>query len=323
MPDIYKYKKSIDKKIVRAVAEVLRTTVISATKIKSGEINHVYKIVTPKKTFIARVFRYKQWPETGKLEWIEKQLSKQKVPHAKLLYYSRDNTFFPNGFMLLEFIEGLSGTEAVKQGVITETQLYTAFGTLARKFHHIKVKKFGPINLGQGEHANFADMQIRGVVKILNTLTKKGALQSNPAEKVAQIIESTLRTQEKHITPTLLHGDMSETNAIVSKDKKVVLIDWDNARAGFWLADFIELSRRQMFEKGWSKNPTRMLHARKAFFKGYGKIPFSSRQIKTFEHTLQIIRQVWQMNYYFFDNVDQKKFNSVKQIFYKLLRESI
>lgn len=321
MSDIYTYKKSIDKKVVKAVEAVLKTAAISSTKLKAGEINHVYKIVTLKKTYIARVFRYKQWPEPGKLEWIEKQLTKLRVPHAKLIYSSRDNTWFPNGFMILEFIEGLSGTEVIQQGLLTETELYRAFGMLAKKFHGVKIKKFGPVNGGQGLHENFTEMQLNGIRKILNLLTKKKALSTNPHPQVEQLINNTLRKFKKQIQPVLLHGDMSETNAIVSKNKKVILIDWDNARAGFWLADFIELTRRQLFLKEWTSNPKRMRAARSAFFAGYGKIPFSPKKLAALEQTLQVIRQIWQMNYYCFDNIDRKKFNTVKQLFYKLLKE--
>ena len=141
MPDIFPYNKSIDKKIKVAVAKVLDTKVLSAHKIKSGEINHVYKVSTSKGFFVARVFRYDDWPENGKLEWIEKQLGRLKVPHAKMVYYSKSKTFFPNGFMISEYVEGVDGTSAVKKGIITEYELYYKFGELSRKIHKIKIKK--------------------------------------------------------------------------------------------------------------------------------------------------------------------------------------
>jgi aminoglycoside phosphotransferase (APT) family kinase protein len=320
MPDIFPYNKSIDKKIKIAVAKVLNTKVLSAHKIKSGEINHVYKISTSKGFFVARVFRYHDWPENGKLEWIEKQLSKLKVPHAKMVYYSKSKTFFPNGFMISEFIPGIDGTKAVKKKIISEYELYYKFGELSSKIHKIKVKKFGLINSGKGTRKNYIDAQLIRAKKILNSLTKKKAFETNPYSEVKKVVIDTLKAYERKIQPRLFHGDMSETNTIVTKNKNIILIDWDNAQSGFWLSDFIELSRRQMFEKSWNTNPKRMQAARKAFFKGYGKIPFSSSEILVLENTLQMLRQLWQMNYYYFDNVNLKRFKETKRIFLALLK---
>ncbi|MBP9686366.1 MAG: aminoglycoside phosphotransferase family protein [Candidatus Doudnabacteria bacterium] len=319
MPDIYKYRPSIDSKIIVAVQEVLHVPVVYVEKIKKGEINHVYKVATARGTVIARVFRYKKWPEDGKLEWIEQQLSKHRVPHAKILYYKREAKYFPNGFMLSEFIDGVSGTEAVVQKIITEAELYTAFGTLTRKIHRVRTEKFGPLNQGRGKYDNYVQMQIDGALDILRKLRAAGALKTNYTDPVTKCITTAFKGTEQYIHPCLLHGDLSESNTIVTKNKKVYLIDWDNARSGFWLADFIELTRRHVYDETWSNNQQRMHHARTAFFLGYGKIPFSTSQLRSIENALQVIRHIWQMNYYQFDNVSPADFKRVYQIFKKLL----
>ncbi len=320
MPDIYSYKKIIEKKIISAVENVLHTKVLSATKLKAGEINHVYKVITTQGEYVARVFRYKNWPEANKLEWIEKQLLKHRVLHAKIIYCTRNKDHFPNGFMLSEFVRGTSGTDAVKQKLLSETELYEKLGKLARLIHGIAVQRHGLINSGKGQFTNYLDMPLTDAKRLLNLLTKKGALKQDPYEQVKKIVETIINKYKQHITPVLLHGDMSETNIIVTPNKNIILIDWDNARAGFWLSDFIELSRRHLAEKSWSANPLRMKKARNAFFKGYGKTPFTNRQLLTLEKTLLLIRYIWQMNYYFFDNKNPKNFNAIKRAFYKLLK---
>lgn len=321
MPDIFPYNKSIDKKIKIAVAKVLNTKVLSAHKIKSGEINHVYKISTSKGFFVARVFRYHDWPENGKLEWIEKQLSKLKVPHAKMVYYSKSKTFFPNGFMISEFIPGIDGTSAVKKKIISETKLYFELGSIASKIHQVKVKRYGHINQGKGNLKDYIKLQLSGMEETLKPLVTKKLIETDPYPVIAKLIRKTFKPLRNKIHPVLLHGDMSETNIIVSKKDKIILIDWDNARAGIWLADFIELSRRQLFDKAWSTDPARATRARKAFFKGYGKTNFTKQEIIDTEKTLQIIRQARQMHYYAFDKKDSKKFDVIKDLFYKLLKD--
>ncbi len=322
MPDIFPYNKSIDKKIKVAVAKVLDTKVLTAHKIKSGEINHVYKVSTSKGLFVARVFRYHDWPENGKLEWVEKQLSKLKVPHAKMVYYSKSKTFFPNGFMISEFIPGIDGTKAIKKKIISETKLYFELGSLASKIHKVRIKRYGHINQGKGNLSDYIKLQLGGMKETLKPLVNKKFIDNDPYPAIAKLIRKTFKPLRNKIHPVLLHGDMSETNLIVTKKNKIIIIDWDGARAGIWLADFIELSRRQLFNKdSWSKNPYRGARARKAFFQGYGKTNFTEQEIIDTEKTLQIIRQARQMHYYAFDRKDSKKFNIIKGVFYKLLKD--
>ena len=95
----FRYRKSIDRRVKPAVEKVLGLRVLSVSKVKSGEVNHVYKVETNKRTVLVRVFRYETWPEDGKLQWTEKQFVKYHIPHAKLLFYSRNSRWFPNGFM--------------------------------------------------------------------------------------------------------------------------------------------------------------------------------------------------------------------------------
>lgn len=90
--------------VERAIAEVLSTLVLKLQRIELGIVNHVYKTETTQGNFIIRIFNYTTWPEDGLLEWIEKQLAKKHIPHAKLIYYTRSKKFFPHGFMISKFV---------------------------------------------------------------------------------------------------------------------------------------------------------------------------------------------------------------------------
>lgn len=319
MPDIYKYNKTIDKKVAKAVAKILKTEVTSCTKFAKGEINHVYKVETTKGVFVARVFRYKDWPEKEKLPWIEKQLTKSSIPHAKTLYYSRSSTYFPNGLMIQTYIVGSLGTEAVKTKLITEQQLYAGLGKVTARLHKIPCPAFGsPVDKTK-QFKDYVKMQTQRTGEILDSLVKVKVLPSAVVTTTKDILNKKLNLLAGKLNPVLLHGDMSPSNVIVGKDKKLYLIDWDNARSGIWPAEYIELSRRQIVGN-LPQAQAAML--RKSFYKGYGKKNLTNKQLEKLEGELMIIRQIWQMHYYYFDRKEKTNFLKIRKVFYSLLKNS-
>ncbi len=317
MPDIYKYNKSIDKKVAKAVAKILKTRVYSCAKFAKGEINHVYKVETTKGLFVARVFRYKDWPEKAKLPWIEKQLEKAHLPHAKTLYYSRKPTYFPNGLMIQTYIEGLLGTDAVKTKLISEQELYTRLGKVASKLHKIPCPAFGsPVDKTK-QSKNYINMQTKRTGEILVSLVKAKELSNKAVTTAKNRLEKELNLLKKNLHPVLIHGDMSPSNVIVGKNKILYLIDWDNSRAGIWPAEYIELSRRHLTD---NLPQSKQVLLKKCFYKGYGSKNLSPKQLTKLEAVLMLIRQVWQMHYYLFDRKEKQNFYKIRKIFYTLLK---
>jgi Ser/Thr protein kinase RdoA (MazF antagonist) len=322
MPDIYNYKKSVDNKIVSAVEQVLMTKVVQSKKMANGEINYVYKIITDKNTVIARVFRYADQPAEGMLLWIEKQLSKNNIPHAKLLYYSRDNIFFPNGFMVSEFVEGLNGSQDLDAGVHTLTESYEQSGKILKKIHQIKAKRYGKINYGKGEYEDYVEMELMQVKEKISDLAKRKALPASITIQVDEVIRTCLEPFRKTFRPVLIHGDASRENSIWVKGKSFILVDWDNAAFSIWMRDFIEYSWWWLHLNEWKSEEKRKI-ARTAFFKGYGKVEYTPKEIDTIQHGLLLIKSVEKLHYYLLDKKDIKNFNLVKKVFLNLLRKTI
>ena len=310
------FKKSIEPKIKTAVSAVLHTSVFSMKRMTYGEINYVCAVTTDKGKFIVRVFGYKDKPEPGKLEWIEKQLVKHRIPHAKLIYYSRSSEYFPYGFMISEFVDGLGGWEAIKQGKQTLARSYTATGNILRKIHNIKLKKFGQ---GNGEYSDFLAMEMESIYAKLRALVLKKMIDARTADITIAQIEKSLEPYNKTFRPVLLHADASRENSILTKDGKFILIDWDNAWSGIWLWDYIEISWWWLFPPVWPTAKKRI--AKKAFFKGYGKITVSPKKFVDIEHGLHLIKSVEKLHYYYFDRKEMKNVNVVKKILLKLLKQ--
>jgi len=178
--------------IKKAVADALSTPVIKFQRIRQGVVNRVYKVEAASKKLILRIFRHKNWPEDGMLEWIEKQLAKHKIPHAKLLYYNRDDRFFPDGFMISEYINGVDGWTAIKKGYHSLPGSWYESGKVLRKIHQIKLKKYGEINYGRGTHKDFINFMLEQVREPLGRLSKANFLSPVIYKDFQRVIKKNL-----------------------------------------------------------------------------------------------------------------------------------
>ncbi len=291
------YNKSIDQKVVRAATEVLKTSVDSIKKINQGVVNHVYKVSTSTDIFIVKVFRYRYWPEDGKLEWIEKQMRKHHVPHAKVIYYSRASKYFPYGFMVSEYIEGLHGWEAISKHKHSLFDSWKESGKLLKKIHSIHGKKFGHVNNGEGSEKNFITYESNIAKEKLDALVKQKRIGKEMAHSITATAEKILRPFEKRFKPVLVHGDASRDNSILSTDGKFILIDWDNAKLSIPLWDFFVLTSWMPVMPKWKNKATRT-KAKQAFFRGYGSTDFTQEEIKQIEPGIHLLFYAGLLKFY-------------------------
>jgi aminoglycoside phosphotransferase (APT) family kinase protein len=317
---LFHYNRKIDGQIKLAVEKVLHVSVKSASKMKHGEVNHVYKIITGHKNYLARVFRNKNWPSSGILPWIERQLIKHRIPHAKIVYYTRGNKFFPYGFMITEFLEGWNGPKAVDLRKISLTKAYQKIGAVLKKVHKIKVKKFGEINHGRGEWKNFLEHKLNEIKFRITTLEEDKAIPPGLFRVIKIKLEETLEPFKNKFFPVLNHGDANRDNAIFTKEGKWVLVDWDNAYFGIWLEDFTELT----FWVDWARpQPQAKIRKKlitKNFFKGYGKTEYSLKEIAKMEVGLHIAKCTDMMIYYFYNKKSMTEFRKTKKKLLRLLK---
>jgi len=286
-----------------------------------GEVNYVYKVVTEKGSFLAKVFRNRNWPEKGKLPWIEHQLQKYNIPHAKILFYSKSAKPFRFGFMISEFVEGKNGVMACKTGQLTLAQAYFKIGRTLKSVHKIKVSRFGSINNGKGESSNFFEWKLKK--EILERLKKLKLTKKFPnnldAEIVRQVTASLLPFNNR-FRAVLNHGDPNRENALWSVKKQWVLIDWDNAQASTWLEDYADVSFWFDF-KGRTTKATRLRNIFiKNFFLGYGKTEFKPDEVAQIAHGLYIIKCLILLDYYYFSKQNLKDFAMAKRKLYSLLK---
>ena len=308
-------KKSL---IERAVSEALSIRVARLQRIRRGLVNHVYKAETGKGNYIIRIFNYSDWPEDGMLEWIEKQLAKQRIPHAKLVFYTRSKKYFPNGFMISKFIEGADGWTASKRNTISKAARFYGSGKLLCKIHQIQGSKYGSFNKGRGTHKDFIRFKSDYIKPRLQTLIRAKFLPASIKQDFERVIREYLLPFQKRFKPVLIHSDAHGDNLIITPKGNFVLIDWDNARFGIALEDFTNLTAWFPISEAWHSLKQRAI-ARSAFLKGYGDIGFTKKEIAKLEKALHPIYSLGVLKYYFSGLKDMKHAKKIRSYLFRLL----
>jgi len=136
---------------VRAAAEsVIGAHVRVAGRLGFGNVNSVYRVEAAGRAYALKVFRHADWPEAGKLPWVEASLARGGVPRAPLLHYTREAGRFPHGFSLNEFVEGENCKAAVRRGALAPAAYFGLAGALLKKVHTVSLPRYGYIGDGGG-----------------------------------------------------------------------------------------------------------------------------------------------------------------------------
>ncbi len=312
----------MDSLIKGAAESALNTAVIVSAKMAQGQVNYVYKIEAGDHKFIVKAFK-RGWPEEGKLFWIEQRLTQYEVPHARMLYYSRGDSFFPHGFTISEYVEGQNALDAIASGSLSLETYYSRIGALLRRVHQVPARQYGYIGYGSGgvyptftEHKLIHEVQER-LEKIADAELSDESVYSRIEEKVRR----QLAPFEDRFKSVLIHADPVPKNAVWTTDHQLILIDWDDAIAGAWIADFAQLTYWHRYSNPFS---AAVNHEgglmRDAFFSGYGAVEFNAEEIAAMENALHIIHSVDLLPFYRRENNPQA-FEQTKERLLRLLEQ--
>ncbi len=291
-------EQQMQKIIPKAIESALGVSFISAERITKGEINKVYRIKTSKKTVLLRIFRMKDWISKEKIEWMEQKMHEHRIPHAKLLYFSNKDTYFPYGFMVTEFIEGQNCAEAITTGKISFDNFHKKLGTLLRKVHSIKTKDFGDIPVGK-EKQNFLTYTLKKIRKAFKELKPVPNFDKDLQEQVIKSLIKLLKPFESVLKPVLTHGDPSPDNCILTLDGEVVLIDWDTAKADIWVRDYADIRLNGSHMTAIAPLEERRKRIKKTFLATHTKMNLSQKELEQIEHALYIIITTHSLPYYY------------------------
>jgi len=283
---------------VKAAAEsVLGAEVCNVSRLPFGNVNEVFEVESGGRAYVVKVFRYAGWPEAGKLPWVESQLTRGGVPHARMIHYSRDATHFPQGFSVCEFAAGDNCKGAVREGRLKPEAFCELAGVFLRRVHAISVPRYGYIGDGRGMSEDFTGWLLaREVFDNLRKVDDGSSLEETLRPRFEREVEPVLRRYESRFTPVLVHGDCTPKNALLDTEGRFVFVDWDEAFAGFRVWDYASLTYWYAYMlKGVGARDAAGLGD--AFFRGYGEIGFDPEELRELERALHAAQAAGELSY--------------------------
>ncbi len=271
------------------VAEVVKATlgvqVERAEALGGGTVNRCYRLVTAAQTLVVKVFGSSGWPEEGKLQWVNEQLSRRGIPHPRMLAHTRRHALFPNGFAVFENVPGADAYTLMKQNRLTAESFYEMLGETLSRVHAVGVAKFGLINGGAGMYPRFLGRLLKsgeGFDRLRRGRGEEAELRSRVAAKII----GDLKVPAARATPALTHGDPSPQNCVLTGGGELVLVDWDNATASLGLRDYalVTYARRKAAD-----GEPRPHEVGAAFFRRYGKLAFAPADVARLERAWHLI----------------------------------
>lgn len=288
----------IEKLITNVITRTLGVIVLSFERIAKGEVNKVYKVTTAQGNVLLRIFKKKGWVSKKKVEWIEKELTKHKVPHAKLLHFSGGTTYFPYGFMITEFIEGQNCSDAISAGKLSFDDFHKKLGAQIRKVHHIHTPGYGDIP-NPSKTKSFLKYALGTIGKTFAELKAVPEINTKLQLNINQKLTALLSPLEHKLRPTLTHGDPGPDNCILNKKGQVVLIDWDAAKASAWVRDYADLRLSGAHMTHVAPLEERRTRIAKAFLQTHTKLGLTSAELEQIEAAFHILISANSLSYYY------------------------
>ncbi len=204
--------------------------------------NFVYSFTVSDERYILKLYRSTDWPEDGKVRFVNRLLIQNNIPCAELIAYSpysRDDKVYPNGYLIEREIQG-TAADKISFDREREIELYVRLAELVSSIHNIRIQNFGYIGSGIACYDSmiaffedeFDDRIDDG---------SKGTISETRLKKLKEKFFSTMRNFDD-LPSVLCHGDLSKKNMIMQDNGEILLIDWDDAMAFNWMADIARLT---------------------------------------------------------------------------------
>ncbi len=200
--------------------------------------NFVYSFTVSDKHYILKLYRSTDWPEDGKVQFVNQILMQTNIPCAELIAYSRNDQIYPDGYLIEREVQGTAADKQVLDRE-QETALYVKLAELVSSIHNIKIKNFGYIGSGIACYESMIAFFEDEFDRLDDGL--KETISETQLRKLKEKFLGTMRDFED-LPSVLCHGDLSKKNIMVQDNGEILLIDWDDAMAFNWMADISRLT---------------------------------------------------------------------------------
>lgn len=227
-------------RIRHKVEQLLHMKVDHIEKFDNVPNNSVYKIISENKSYIFKIYKQRDWPEDGKLEFINQTLINNQIPCAKLIAFDRTDQFFETGYLLEEYLPGVTADHIVFDAE-SGKEFYEKLAHLVSRIHRIPIENYGYIGSGIASSSSFLAFMTDKFDEIVSSLIDKKLFDKSRLMEIKQPLMEGLRTCES--LPSILnHGDLSTKNVMIDSKGELTLIDWDDAMSYNWIADIARMT---------------------------------------------------------------------------------
>jgi len=282
--------------LIKTAEEKLGQKILSSNRIASGEVNQTYKLDTLTKPYI---LRYKDFDFSWATdpEFVSKSLSKLSIPQAKTIYFE-NNPDKNYCIEIQEFIDREAADIAIHNNRLPKVDYYQKLGKILRKIHSVQTNRFGHINTNEKFYIDvdsYWRSEFEDRVKDINKLQEKVKLDTTEiSDKFSKLISSL----DIDLFPVLIHSDATPDNAIYTKEKQLILIDWDGAIGDCWMRDFAWLTFFSDYnDDHYEISPTQKLLT-DSFFEGYGRIDIEHNEFLELQKAYHLALSVNLLDYY-------------------------
>lgn len=189
--------------------------------------------------------------------------------------------------MLLEYVEGVSGWTAIREGKISLDEYFVKLGKILRRVHAIRVTESTPLG---DTHPKGQYLWFKKVVK---NFASKSDLSEETVVLIQDFVIKTLTSFLPRFKSVLCHCDFGPQNHIYTPDGRIIILDWDLAEVGNLFRDFsvILLDKKEMGRLGKVEDVSASI--KKAFLKGYGKTGFTTEEMQRIIDAHHVISLVY------------------------------
>ena len=225
--------------IIKTFENSIGEDVRSIYRLDSVPNNRVYKIETRSQSYIFKIFAKRDWPEDGKLPFINQKLEEYRIPHARLYVFDRQDSNFPNGYLIEECLPGATA-DRLELSLDDNIGLYRKLAQLVSRLHEIEVKNYGYTGSGTAAWTTFSGFINDIFDDSTSNLKDNNMVDTAKLDTIRENLFERLKECDRYPS-VICHGDLSTKNIIVDSDE-IVLIDWDDAQSLCWMADIARLT---------------------------------------------------------------------------------